>query len=329
MRTYRDRIPSYALAPVSFLEEVRIGTTVSFQVAVSILRGDTEPLALDEPLKEVGRRRAAQGIPLGDALLAWQISTRAFWETIMELVPDDPETRAEVLQVTTLVILELLEHAVAAVSAGYMEVEQARVADEEHDIQSVIETLAGLRLSDSNFEAAAARQGIDPALFQWCFVSVAPTKNVGEVVRMLRHSWPGAAVGRVGSSVVSYCSGSTIPPDVEFRPVGGAPVGEPALAYSQARSAARAAEHLGRDFVRYAEVAPLAMIRRCTGGSAASLPGCADRRAPRRSAGGRACTIAAGFLRGGSVGRIRGAHAARTQAHARVQARARSEADIG
>lgn len=160
MDTYRANIPSYAAAPPSFLEEVRAGTTASFLAGLAILRGDFSTKEVMAPLEELGRRRAAQGIPLAEALLAWQISARTFWENIVDIAPEDPDTRARVITIGTRVILELLQYSVAALSAGYLEAEEERVVDKELDIQGIVEILAGIRPADRHYVDRAARRGV-------------------------------------------------------------------------------------------------------------------------------------------------------------------------
>lgn len=257
METYRARIPSYAAAPDEFLEEVERGTTASFYVGLEILRGEADTHALREPLVDMGRRRAMQGIPLGDALLAWQISTHTFWSNIIELTPEDPAVRADVMRLSSSVIFELLEHAVPAVSAGYLQVDQARVADEEHDIQTIVETLAGLREQDHVFKGAVARRQVDPTTFDRCLVCTS-SDDVGGAIRALRENSPQAVVGRIGSFVVAF--GNSDGPQIRAPSPAGLADNSEGQGYAHALSALRVAEQMSRDLVRYEEVVPLALI---------------------------------------------------------------------
>ena len=257
MDTYRRRIPSYATAPEDFLTEVEIGTTASFHVGLEILKGEADTERLREPLVEIGRRRAAQGIPLGDALLAWQISTHTFWSNIMDLAPEDTAVRAEVVKLGTSIIFDLLEHAVPAVSAGYLQVDQARVADEEHDIQTIVETLAGLRETDHVFKGAVARRLVDPSGFDRCLVCPS-SDDVGGAIRALRENSPQALVGRIGSFVVAF--GSSAGPPIAAPAPAGIADNSHGEGYQHALSAFRVAEQMGRGLVHYEEVVPLALI---------------------------------------------------------------------
>jgi PucR C-terminal helix-turn-helix domain len=260
MLTYRERIPSYAAAPPSFLEEVRVGTTLSFQVGLEILRGRGEIDDITAPLEELGRRRAAQGIPLGEALLAWQISAATFWENILELAPDEPETRVPVLTVATRVILELLQSSVTALSAGYLEAEQERVADEEMDLQGIVEILAGVRPGDRHYEERATRRGVELTGIRWCLVSKGDGEATGQQARAWRQKLRGSAVGRIGGTVVAYVSGSKPPTDLPGPYIGIAETTDTRAGFRRARSAALVASHLNKPSVRYENVVPLAMI---------------------------------------------------------------------
>jgi DNA-binding PucR family transcriptional regulator len=156
------------------------------------------------------------------------------------------------------VILQLLEHAVAAVSAGYLEVEQARVADEEHDVQAVVEILAGMRPPDAAYGAAMKRRGFEAATLKYCIVADPGGSDVGAVVRRLRTDLSGA-VGRIGSVVVAFTS------DVPAAIDGVASFGTAARrgedsGYRHAASALRVAHKLGAKHIRYEEAVPLALV---------------------------------------------------------------------
>ena len=260
MVTYRARIPSYAAAPPSFLEEVRTGTTLSFHAGLAILRGRTDVSDVIAPLEELGRRRAAQGIPLGEALLAWQISASTFWENILELAPEDPETRAQVITLSTRVILELLQTSVTALSAGYLEADQERVADEEMDLQGIVEILAGIRSADRHYEERAACRGIDLSGVRWCVVSHGNGDASGQLARTWRGDLRGSVVGRVAGAVVAFVSVKELPASLDGPNLGVAEASDTKAGFRRARAASLVAEHLNRSIVRYEQVVPLAMI---------------------------------------------------------------------
>jgi PucR-like helix-turn-helix protein len=259
MVTYRANIPSYASAPPSFLEEVRAGTTASFLAGLAILRGDVELTDVMDPLEELGRRRASQGIPLAEALLAWQISARAFWENIVDIAPADPETRARVITVGTRVIMELLQRSISALSTGYLEAEEERVVNKELDIQGIVEILAGVRPADRHYSERAARRGVGLDDLRWCVVSQVPEESIGQQSREWRRILTKGAVGRIGAALVAYAPGDD-PPAVSGPYLGVAQTSDTQAGFRRARGASLVARHLRKSMVRYEEVVPLAML---------------------------------------------------------------------
>lgn len=258
VEVYRDRIPSYASAPPGFLEEIHLGTITSYRVGLEILRGEVDPGLVRVPLEEVGRRRAEQGIPLGDTLLAWQISVRMFWRNIAELAPEDPDVRSDVLLLATEVIMELLEEAVSAISAGYLDVERHRVADEEFDSQTLVETLAGARSPDELSKSAAARLEVNPDDFAYCIVSEVEGGDVGKAIRAQRAHIPDAVAGRIDEFVVAFSREQ--PTSGGKTSIGFARVTDSGSGYPHARAALKVALALGTAMARYEDVAPLALI---------------------------------------------------------------------
>ena len=259
MDAYRAQIPSYAAAPPSFLEEVRFGTTASFLAGLAILRGDVELADIMAPLEVLGRRRAEQGIPLAEALLAWQISARTFWENIVDIAPSDPDLRARVITVGTRVILELLQYSVVALSAGYLEAEEERVLDKELDIQGIVEILAGIRPADRHYVDRAARRGVGLDDIRWCIVCEVGEGPIGQQARAWRQALAGCAVGRIGTAVVAYCPGKEVP-SLPGSYVGVAHSKDTQAGFRRAHAASLVARHLKKGVVRYEEVVPLAVL---------------------------------------------------------------------
>src|SRR5207245_449364 len=155
MAAYSTHIPSYAAAGPELLADVRAGAQATVLVGVSLLRGESTPGGLENALAALGRRRAGQGVPLPDVLLAFQVGAHQFWEHLLELAPEEPTERLLVLSTGTRAMLDLLEKAVAAVSAGYQETAEERVADEEPDFTARMEGV-GVAVADDP-EAGARR----------------------------------------------------------------------------------------------------------------------------------------------------------------------------
>jgi len=260
MEAYEANIPSYAAGSPDLLVDVRAGAQAVVLVGLSRLRQEETPEGLGAALAALGRRRAGQGVPLPEVLLAFQVGAHRFWDFLVALAPESAEERLDVLTAGTKTMLELLETAVSAVSAGYQETAEELVAGEEHDFQALIEVLAGVREADEQLAERARRRGVDLAALRWCVAVDVGEQEVGALVRTLRRAMPEAIVGRVGGAVVSYLPGED-PPELDgIQGVGLAPAVNPEAAARRARAAARVAAHVGRPLVRYEDVVPLAAV---------------------------------------------------------------------
>ncbi len=260
MQAYNVYIPSYAAGDADLLVDVRAGAQAVVLVGLARLRGDETPEGLEAALAALGRRRAGQGVPLPDVLLAFQVGAHRFWEHLVELAPEAPDERLDVLYEGTKTMLELLETAVAAVSAGYQETAEELVADEEHDLQALIEVLAGVREADEQLAERARRREVDLAALRWCVAVDVGEQEVGALVRSLRRALPEAIVGRVGGAVVAYLPGDDAPELDGIQGAGLATALDPEAGARRARAAARVAAHLRRPVVRYEDVVPLAAV---------------------------------------------------------------------
>lgn len=257
---YREQLPSYAAAPPSVIEEVREVTRNNIRGCVAILRGNLDFETLDAIHAALARERAEQGFPLQEVLLTYQTGARVFWDAVQEIAEEDPVGWLRVQPVATALTLDLLRHATVSVCTAYLQVEDARVADEEHDLQTLVETLAGLRDLDPLYLDRARRRGIELDGLQWCAVTQKADAETSEQVQALRHSIKGGVVGRIGQCIVAYAPGNE-PPKLEVDgPVGVATANDPASGYKRAHATFLVARHLGRDQVRYDEVMPLAKV---------------------------------------------------------------------
>lgn len=256
---YRTRIGTYLDAPPEVLADALEWAKTSTMVASGIIQGTLDINDFVGPLTDVGRRRADQGFPLHDVLQANLIGAEVLWETVRAIAPDDEHDRLQVADVVMRSTLDLLQHAVTAVSTGYMEVEQARVADEEYDMQAVVETLAGIRAADKRHQERAEARGIDLAALRWCLVARSTHEEAGTQVRSIRRQSAGAAAGRIGRTIIAFLPGSTRPTS-DVSPAGIAEARDPRRGYEHARASLDVALHLNRDCVFYDDVVPLAMI---------------------------------------------------------------------
>lgn len=255
---YRERIPSYAAATPESRDDAREWARASVVVVAGIVTGKMKAQDFEEALTDVGRRRAEQGYPLRDVLMANLIATEILWNTVRDLEPEDEREQLVIHEVFMTASISLLQHAVTGLSAGYLEIEEARVADEEHDMQVLVETLAGLRPMDRRHEHRAESRRIDLPSLRWCAVG-RTEGDTGDQVRLLRRMRPEAAVGRVGRRVVAFFPGDT-PPNLITAPAGIARSDDGAIAYRRACAALQVAVHLNKPVVSYEEVVPLALV---------------------------------------------------------------------
>lgn len=260
MTAYTDRIPSYASAGPELLEDFRQGARASVFAGLAILRGSVSTQSLGNPLADIGRRRARQGLPLQDVLLAFQVGARTVWDTLLDEIPDDAMERAEIVEALMGALLDLTQAATTSVSAAYVEESEALLADEELDLQVIVEVLSGARPSDPHLAERAERRDIDLDGIAWCLARCVPQEDAGQCVRDLRRALPSAAVGRYEEAVVAFVPGKFPPKVAGTAELGVASAADTVEGSRRARAAAKVAAYFGQDLVRYDEVVPLAAV---------------------------------------------------------------------
>jgi hypothetical protein len=260
MTAYTSRIPSYGSAGQEQREDFREGARASVLAGIAILKGELTAEALEQPLAEIGRRRARQGLPLQDVLLAFQIGARTIWDTLLDEVPDEAAERAEIVTALMAAMLDLTQTATTVVSEAYVDESEALLADEEVDLQVIVEVLAGMRSSDAHLVERAARRSVDLDAISWCVARCVAQDEAGQCVRELRRALPDAAVGRLEGVVVAFSPGERSPRPDGITGIGVAPASDTAEGSRRARAAAKVADYFGQDVVRYDEVVPLAAV---------------------------------------------------------------------
>ncbi|MDQ3952491.1 MAG: helix-turn-helix domain-containing protein [Actinomycetota bacterium] len=260
MAAYVARIPSYRAAGPELMEDFRQGARASVFAGLAILRGSVSAESLSNPLADIGRRRARQGLPLQDVLLAFQIGARTVWETLLDEIPDDAVQRAEIVTALMGALLDLTAEATTVVSAAYVEESETLLADEELDLQVIVEVLSGTRASDPRLAERAERRSIDLDAISWCVARCVAEDESGQWVRDLRRALPDAAVGRLEDAVVAFVPGRAPPKVPEASELGLAAAADTAEGSRRARAAAKVAAYFGQGVVSYDEVVPLAAV---------------------------------------------------------------------
>lgn len=257
---YAERIPSYRNAGPELLDDARSWAEGSVGVVTGIVLGEVAPREFTDALMEVGRKRAQEGVPLADVLLANLIATEILWQAASEASPHSLDQKVQVQKAFMDASIDLLQHAVIGLSAGYIEVDHGRVADEELDLQVLVETLAGLRVPDRRHDERAERHGIDLEALRWCIVGRTHSEDTGAEIRQLRRTLVGAAVGRLGRKVVAYLPGEDSWGTLPLAHAGISHATDPDVAFRRAARALKVAEHLDRPVAVYEEVVPLALV---------------------------------------------------------------------
>ncbi|HEX2057531.1 MAG TPA: helix-turn-helix domain-containing protein [Actinomycetota bacterium] len=260
MGAYTARIPSYAAASDELREDFRQGARASVFAGLAILRGSVSAESLSNPLADIGRRRARQGLPLQDVLLAFQIGARTVWETLLDEVPDAAVERANIVEALMGALLDLTAEATTVVSAAYVEESEALLADEELDLQVIVDVLSGARGADPRLGERAERRAIDLDAISWCVARCVPEDESGQWVRDLRRALPAAAVGRIEDAVVAFVPGERPPNVPDVSELGVAAAADTVEGARRARAAAKVAAYFGQDVVSYDEVVPLAAV---------------------------------------------------------------------
>lgn len=257
---YAQRIPAYADADPSTISDALKAARDAILTAIGSITGKVDTTHLSQALSEVGRKRALEGIALHDVLLANIVAIEVLWEEITALSDWESDSeRANTQEIFMRSAMELLQEAVSGVASGYIEMEHGRVADQEHEMQSLLETVAGLRDPDRKHEERAERHGVDLKEIRWCVVIGSDQHRTGQRIGVLRRTHPGAVIGRIGRKIVGFFPGNE-PPTIEQGPAGLATCDEGSSGFTRATAALEVARHLSSEMVRYEEVVPLALL---------------------------------------------------------------------
>lgn len=108
------------------------------------------------PAREVGRRRAAQGIPLEAVLRAYRLGGQVTWEALLEVSRREDRSLDTLLLEVAGVVWRTNDAECAAVAEGYREEQQRLVGVDEAARQHVLEGLLDGRGGDPAFVRTAS-----------------------------------------------------------------------------------------------------------------------------------------------------------------------------
>ena len=223
-----SRLPHYQGLPASLLTEIResILTHLAIFYRITLETGrPLEPADL-EYSRRLARKRATQGIPLGEFLTFFLVGLSVAWEHIVESAGDDPDLRAELLD-RVGAVLSNQTHLMTALTEAYVE-ERARLSRfREQDLDDFVQLLLAEEAVESVVEARARALGIDPREPRMLVVFGLPRPPAGQgssvgaqdVRRWLAASIPTAEVwvGRAREGFVAL-----VPEGVSTKSIAGA-----------------------------------------------------------------------------------------------------------
>ena len=120
----------------------------------------TPPPGVDPELAdatELGRVRAAQGLPLESLLSAFRLGGRVLWEGFLAAARSGGTTDADALLDAASAVWQIIDEMTTAVALGYREQEQLLRSRDALERQSVVSSLMDGRGTDPAFERSAAR----------------------------------------------------------------------------------------------------------------------------------------------------------------------------
>jgi hypothetical protein len=268
--------PAYRSFAVHSGQVLRRSTRAGLERGVRGLTGDL-PRGSSMPwAHEVGRRRAAQGVPLEAVLRAWRVSGQVIWEALLDVAQDAGRGSDPLLLEVAGSIWRTNDLECGAVAEGYRE-EQRRLAGVDGEArQQVLDGLLDGRGGDPAFVRSASELLAVPLTGRLLVVVALPDSEgvpalcdpAGELLRRgIRSVWG----TRSGAQVGVVALGSRCPGDVQATlaalatgPGGVSDVVEGAAAvataYRLAETAARTLPPAAQRVVRIDDRLPEALL---------------------------------------------------------------------
>ena len=203
-----ERLPHYRGAPETLLAEVgkSIVHHLGMLYRVTLETGRSLSSEDLEASRQTARKRASQGVPLGEFLTFFLVGLTRAWEHLMASVGDDPVLGAQLLDRVTAVISNQTQ-LMTAVTEAYVEERERLARFREQDLDDFVQLLLAEEAVPNVLEARARALGV--ALDEPCAVAIfgpptpggseSPSVGPDDVMRRLAARMPGANV-RVGRS---------------------------------------------------------------------------------------------------------------------------------
>jgi DNA-binding PucR family transcriptional regulator len=202
------RLPHYQGAPDSLLAEVRKSVVYHLGILYRVTLETGRPLTAEdlEPSRRTARKRAAQGVPLGEFLTFFLVGLTRAWEHLIACVGDDAALRGHLLDRVSAVISNQTQ-LMTAVTEAYVEERERLSRFRERDLDDFAQLLLAEDAVPNVLEARARALGVvlDAPRAVAILARTAPLAGEGrsvtaaEVMRWLRSRLPEADV-QVGRS---------------------------------------------------------------------------------------------------------------------------------
>jgi len=156
-----ERLPHYRGIPAAMQDEIRESSDhhLAILYRVTLLTGRRLTDADLSYSKQLARKRAVQGVPLGSFLTFFLVGLTRAWEDLITSAGDDPALRAQLLDRVTAVISNQTQ-LMSTLTEVYVEERERLSRFQEQDLDDFVQLLLGDETVPALLEARATALGI-------------------------------------------------------------------------------------------------------------------------------------------------------------------------
>lgn len=156
-----ERLPHYQGLPEALLEEVHHSILHHLALLYRVTLESGRPLAADdlEFSRELARRRAAQGVPLGEFLTFFLVGLTHAWEHLIASAGDDATLRDQLLDRVSAMVSNQTQ-LMSALTEAYVEERERLSRFREQDLDDFVQLLLADQAMQNVVEARAKALGI-------------------------------------------------------------------------------------------------------------------------------------------------------------------------
>lgn len=219
----RREIPSYSSVPLEEHQELVRGQMT--QILKGLLAHEGPAPENLTAARELGWRRAAQGVPLPQVIEAYHTCYREIWLALVAEADGDPE-RISSLVDDAAILWSWTHKLSASVASGHAEALQTRFAEKAELRRKLFNALADGRIEESDSARMATVLDLDPSgEFQAICVGDTGGRSADELQQELDRRAGSAICGGSGGIVVVLVQGNEAVLVVEKLQFEGGPVG--------------------------------------------------------------------------------------------------------